>query len=92
MDPVISHTAIDGRPVVDIIKRSVDGQYVAISYSEFARHFTSLSDSGLTREEFPVSRIIKDYFAYYGEKDGTSILVGKGVINPSPRPIIWLPE
>lgn len=91
----ITHTAIKGRPVINIIKASGGlnkGKPYAISLDDEGVMTTLIEAYGLTQEEFPLHEVIKDYFSYYGAEEATKILIGKGIITSNPRSIIWVPD
>jgi len=89
MTPTINHTAIQGRPVIDIIKEQ--NRPFAISYGKTAKHKTCVKYSKVYQQDFPISRIINDYFHHYGHDKATKILISKGIINSEFRPIIFKP-
>lgn len=90
----INHTSIQGRPVVDIITETQGynkGKLYAIAYGSTCKHTSLIEHYGLSKENFPLHRIIKDYIAYHGIQKAVEILIGKGIINTNNRPIVFLP-
>lgn len=92
----VTHTAIDDRPVVDIVRNEPGpniGKPFAYSFDDNGHRWkSSVEHYGLTQKEFPLHRVIKDYFLYYGVEEATRILIGKGIITSTPRAILWIPD
>lgn len=91
MKPTIKHTAIKGRPLIEIVTTQEECgiREFGISYNESNKTSSCIKHYGTTHNvEFPLERIIKDYITHYGITKAIEILIGKAIINSENRPIL----